>query len=439
MNTVATTLLTDRYMYLPERRITPAPDATFTGGITGVIDRFAAMLARGDLAEGALIIDPYAAARLDLPQNREQLGADHPAAEALRAAGWRVSGITEWTIIWAPNRPIVHMGIYRVIEPDRSPVILPEYSDTVEACERWRRLIGTVYHGTPGVAGISSIRELATAGARTKTPTWQPKETGPGDGYELTYELPGHEGGWRGVAPAADHHWLHGYDSKRMYLPAMGSVGLCPWALKPTGADVEWEPGLAGWWLCEFAPWQDDRLPDPAGYARPDHEGPRWVTAPTLALLHELMDEGVHGGYVVKDSYTGPAKRVLRTWAERQRAAWQAPEVAVIPDAADLPIRHAVRDALKACYREAAGMLNAPASRVRRPDWHFAIIAQARSNLWRRIRKVGNESGRWPSLIDVDNVFYSAASDDAVAECPAGLVIGDQHGQFTIKDSRRIA
>ena len=80
---------------------------------------------------------------------------------------------------------------------------------------------------------------------------------------------------------------------------------------------------------------------------------------------------------------------------------------------------------------------------VRRPDWHYAILAQARANLWRKMRRIGEQEKRWPLFIDVDNVWYSAVSDDPRAECPKGItLIGENEprglGKFTSKGTQRV-
>lgn len=459
MTATSTVLVTDTCMYLPGRQVRGTRPNTFDGGLPGFIGRIADRLTDDGLTEGVVMLDAYAAAALHLPATLGQIDdpADNPATIALRKAGWKVTRLREWTILYSAAmtrnqagwRPTIHLGVLPwIFEQDtsRCPLIARDHASTVQAFELWRELVGTPYHGTPGVAGISAMREQATAGERAKGPTWQPKQTGPRDGYERDYNDPSEGGSPDFLLPMemipSDHKYLIGYDAKRMYLAAMGSALVCPWTLKPTGADVEWTPELAGWWLITPAPWQDKRLPDPAGYPHKVDEDKRWVTAPTLSLIHELMDEGIHGGYVVHDSYTGPAKRVNRQWYERQRAAWKSPRIAPDPTALDYAARMPVQAALKACYRETNGMLNAPESRIKRPDWHFATIAQARSNLWRRIRRVGDRLDRWPLYINVDCLFYTAETSDAEAEAPTwvgakgkpeGIVIGDNPGQFTVK------
>jgi hypothetical protein len=101
-------------------------------------------------------------------------------------------------------------------------------------------------------------------------------------------------------------------------------------------------------------------------------------------------------------------------------------------------------------YRQGWGMLNKRTSRVHRPDWHYAVVAMARANLWRKLRQVGEKTDRWPLAIDVDNAWYSSPHedpDDAVSELqwphpttgePTGIVFADKLGAFSHKGSKRL-
>lgn len=443
-----TFLISDTLTYLPKRQTRPTPADAFELGLAGLTIRMSAALGGRGSAEGVVLLDAYAVARLGLPLDPAEVehGAeDHPAVVELREAGWKTAALRDWMILYAQDRPTLHVGVLPWINPDRSPLLqAADYASIVDAFERWHAIMGTAYHGTTGVAGISAVREHATAGTRgTRTPTWQPKETGPAEAYELDYHPPGRGRGsrlaFRGPEPDQGHDQLHGYDANRMYLAAYAQTPLAPWTLKHTN-ELEWSKDLAGWWLIEAEPWTDERLPDPVGYAAAEGDGPKWaedkglslkwVTAPTMQLLDQLREEGVHGGYRVYDSYTGPARRVLRPVGERLRELWTSPETATDAGAVDRPVRDAIQAAAKSAYRETWGMLNSPNSRVKRPDWHYSVLAQARANLWRRVRTVGEESGRWPAFIETDCLYYSTSEADPIASAPAGLPIGTGLGQF---------
>lgn len=448
-----TFLVSDTLTYLPNRRVSPTPTDAWDHGLAGLTLRMAAALTDRGAVEGVVLLDAYAVARLGLPVDPAEAdpGAEeHPTVVELREAGWRVAALRDWMILYAQGRPTLHVGVLPWINRDRSPLLSAgDYSSIVGAFETWHRIMGTAYHGTAGVAGISTVREHATAGGRGKThaPTWQPRETGPAEAYELDYYPPGGGRPAWSARPPAEHGWLHGYDANRMYLGAYEQTPLCPWTLKHTN-ETEWSSDLAGWWLIEPEEWTDPAMPDPLGYPRETGDGPkwatdagrtvRWATAPTMALLTQLREEGAHGGYKVLDSYTGPAKRVLRPVGERLKALWQSPETAPAPGAVDLAVRQAVQAAGKSAYRELWGMLNAPNSRVKRPDWHYSVLAQARANLWRRVRKIGEESGRYPTFIEVDCLYYSSAEADPIEAAPAGLPLGTGLGAFKFHKTLRL-
>lgn len=384
----------------------------------------------------------------------------HPVLAAARTAGWRCSALRAWTTYHTPDddpRATVHVGILPLLElaaqADRSvyPLLCSQWPDTLAAHRRWHELTGSAYHGTPGVAGMAVLRETADAGPgldkndRRKRPTWQPQapmvtigDTRHGlprtDAAELPYLLDH----WGRTEPGA--RVRVGYDARLMYLSAAGVVPLSPRALRNTGK-LSYRSDLAGWWLVDIAPWQlGAELPDPAGYSPVD--GPRWVTGPTLALLDELVAAGIHGGYEVADSWTcgtttartgryagqerGTARTVLKPWAERIRDSLYAEELTGVEALARAGFAYddtgrsdliATWTALKECYSRTIGMLNAPGTLVRRPDWHYAIIAQARTNLFRAMRKAAtktpeNPNPRYPLGIDTDLVWYSADTTD---------------------------
>lgn len=437
--------------YLPGDTAAPTPDGSLSRGLGALLARIQGRFT----GEGVLLLDGRAAVALGMPIGADQLGRDgiedHPVLTDARNAGWKASTLRAWTTYFAEGRAAVHVGILPAVDPARSPLVCPSPFDTLTAFSRWHDLVGTAYRGTPGTAGMAALRELADGG--NKGCTWQPAG-GPGNAAaEQDYKIDQ----WKGRLRKG-HRWRHGYDAFRMYLAAAGAVRLTPWTLRPGRAG--YSPELAGWWLVKIAPWQAAgvMLPDPAGYPTDDRDpaAPRWVTGPTLDLLDELAAEGIHGGYEVLESWTGPVigesnGRPLRPWADRLRDVGAAlPEPAervnlAVPAYDDAGVAHpdALAYAVKAAYRETWGLLGSSTSWVRRPDWHYAILAQARVNLWRKMRRIGRLENRWPLMVDVDNIWYSAETDDGTSECPEGLTLikpGDSKrlGKFVVKGSHPI-
>ncbi len=218
---------------------------------------------------------------------------------------------------------------------------------------------------------------------------------------------------------------------------------MAPWQLQPTGP-IPFDRKLSGWWLIDVPPWNDARMPDPAG------RGPlrRWVTTPTAVLLQELADQGLSGGFDVLDSYTGRGRRLFRGFAEMIESGYQATKLT------DPPVASALK---MAGAREVIGLMNTGAAKfsTHRPDWHGAVIGLARANLWRKLHRVGLQEGRWPyapplvewdtgrngqprrlATVDTDNVWYGSDNADPIAAAPRSFVLGDRLGQFKHKGSR---
>lgn len=452
--TGTTWLVSDQYTYLPGRRIVPSPADTWDMGLTGLTLRISQALSDRGADEGVLLLDAHSVHRAGLPVTLGDAegDTDHQALKELREAGWKAATLRPWIVLHAQGRPNLYVGFLPWINRANCPIITSDYASTVEAVQRWHCLLGTAFHATPGVSGISTVRAVATAGKRDRSPTWQPKQRGPEGAYELDYKLPNRDGSRPAFSRAIgeipeEHHYIHGYDSKRAYLGAFNSVLVSPWTLRNKGED--YSPDLAGWWLIELEEWTNELLPDPAGYPSGwEADGPkwaqdvgrnaRWVTTPTMALLTQLQGDGEHPGFTVHDSWTGPARRVLRPVGELFRDVWQDPTTQVDPSSPDLTVNAALQTSFKALYRETWGMLGSEKSRVTRPDWHFSILAQFRANLWRRLKAVGEKSGRWPVSIDTDNVFYSSAEADPFKAAPEGLPIGETLGKFWPKKTKEI-
>jgi hypothetical protein len=248
---------------------------------------------------------------------------------------------------------------------------------------------------------------------------------GPEDGYELDWT----DDDW---SRPLEQPYAHGYDATRMYLAAAQACEvLAPWKLVHTGKRV-FDPKRAGWWKVELGPWNDDRIPAPAGPG----ESVRWVTTPTLVLLQELQEAGgAFQSFEVIDSWTQVGKRLLRSWAETIESAYHAgkdlriPHVSTADDWTDGLL---ISSAAKAAYRETIGLLKPNAgpdsSPTYRPDWHYSLIAQSRSTLWRKVWAIGLAEDRWPLTIHVDHVWYGSDDADPEDSKPAGIALVNAKG-----------
>jgi hypothetical protein len=401
-------------------------------GLAPVLDRLATGF-RG-AGEGVVLLRGPAQRALGLPdgRNRDALEDDDQQAETLeriadscRAAGWRVSKIRPWTTFHGPNRPPIHIGMLTYLcDPGEYPFATNAVSflDRPYLHRAWRDLTGSAFRGTPGVAGTAILRDLAAL--QRQQPTWQPSEPGR-IGMELAYQLEH----WR--SPESDHGRLfeHGYDLNYMYLGAWVTAEVSAFGLRRTGA-IPFDRKRAGWWLVDIAPWNDPWLPDPAGYTGEDTSGARWVTTPTLALLEDLTAQGTHGGFEIHDSWTGPASRaVLQRSGEKIRDALYMLDSIDVEDL-DVPVHirtacPVLIGALKEAYRQAHGLMNREGGRCYRPDWYSAIVAQARSNLFRKLWTAYYQHGHRPLRVDVDNVWYASDSPDPVSCAPPNFKLAE--------------
>jgi hypothetical protein len=408
----------------PTRSVRLTPEDTWAQGLGALLTR----VARTMPGSGVLLLDRVAARHLRLP-----VGPEDPASQGLddaRAAGWLHGTVGAWTTFYAEDRPTVTVAVTSWPGIDRSPLIHVAASlDSVYRLSMWHRLTGTAWSGTPGVAGLKVFRSHAPtypmAGGKKGKPTFRHPDDQPwiGEAYELDFDIDD----W---ARPLTLPYAHGWDASRMYLAAANSCeSLAVWSLKHTGRKP-FDPTRAGWWKVELGPWNDDRIPAPAG---PGGPGPRWVTTPTLALLADLEHKGelAQQSFEVLDSWTAPGKRILRPWAETLEQTYQTArgmaEAKGDPFGKDQDAE-AVQRAVKGAYREAIGLLNRPGSAVYRPDWHYAVIAQARSNLWRRMWATGQAENRWPIEVKTDCVWYASESQEPAADKPAGIPVRNPRG-----------
>jgi hypothetical protein len=405
-------------------RVTPAD--TWSAGLGAFLNRVARLF---DGAEGVVVLGGGAVVDLKLPSGpgREVMEGFDDA----RAAGWMSGKPQPWTVFYGDNRPTLIVGLASWPDFARCDIVSPHPVDTVFRLKLWHELTGYAWRGSPGIAGMHILRETLPRypmkGARVR-PSMTMVE-GPDDGADA-YEADWTADDW---SRPLEHRYAHGYDATRMYLAAaQGCEALAPWRLHRTGRRT-FDPKLAGWWKVELGPWNDELLPAPSGPGGPV----RWVTTPTLALLDELQHAGgPFQAFEILDSWTAPGRRLLRPWADRIETAYRsARQVGTEVDdlwGVDQDGR-AVQKAAKAVYRETIGLLKpstGPGGPVYRSDWHYALIAYARSVLWRKAWAVGTREGLWPIEWDVDHLWYGSDSPDPATARPAGLPLVNARGEI---------
>lgn len=308
--------------------------------------------------------------------------------------------------------PTLPRGVDPDVDPDRFPFITLDPDAMRADLSRWRVVMGTEWFGTPGTAGADAL-EARVKASRTWRADWT-SGSGPFDRAAEAAYRPTH---WNRFGE--DGTYRHGYDVTRMYSTAAGTTEVSPGGLRR--GPRTFDKSLSGWWRVELSPWPWADLPDPAGYStRREHDGTaRWLTTPTVKLLDDLTDSGHYGGFSVLDSYVGKGRPIFREWNRDLEQLYRdgTPEM---------------RAAVKAAGRETIGLLNSPTYSTRRPDWHYAVIAQARANLFRKIRKAW-EDGAAPLAVDTDCVWYGSDDPDPVTARPAAFALGDGPGQLKHK------
>lgn len=404
---------------LPVDRRSCPPD-TFTGGLGSILDRMAA------IGAGTVVLSRPGMDSLGLPEGQpvhpdgRPAGLTvHPALDHARVTGWQCSGLRDYTIMTRTDHAPITLVMEGWLDRGRQPLSGLWFEDMTAAYALWQKVTGTTWRGTPGVAGTAVLADQYPA--RFGRPTWAPKERGPA----LAMEHPYRPEDWTGPFDLQTH--ISGLDATRMYQTAAGAVSVAGATLREYPGDVADHAAHAGWWEVELGEWTHPTLPNPAGY------GPatRPITTPTLLLLDELLDRAEKAApgafapclpYVVRRRWTAPARRLFRGWADLLEAAYAAPHVAEYDPVAARLVRRGAKDA----GRETIGLFNAPGHWMYRPDWHYAIIALARSNLFRKILSAVR-GGSVVHHIDTDCVWFAHGAG-RFPVLPNGFRLENQQG-----------
>ncbi|WP_375920482.1 telomere-associated protein Tap [Streptomyces sp. NPDC056405] len=203
---------------------------------------------------------------------------------------------------------------------------------------------------------------------------------------------------------------------------------------------------VPGAWYCDLThAVLDPRLPSPFTPTGQAPTGPAWYTTPTLAYAQEL-GMGVQPIEAYLRDETGP---YLTPWYERIRNAYLATMADLgvhekIPQADYLaamktlatadPALLGLLAALKATAKGGLGKLRegprgitAPYTRwpalnkpTWRPDIRAAVVSRARVTLHRKMRKMAEETGRYPLAVLADCALYPAHVPTALDVVPPG-------------------
>lgn len=209
------------------------------------------------------------------------------------------------------------------------------------------------------------------------------------------------------------HEWVHAYDRSGSYLAGVSSLdlGIGKPVHHPQGR--KFSKGIPGYWRVEIPESGDWRMPHPLDPRGKDVGKTRWVSTPALEFAIEQ-------GYApeILESWTWEEKaRILDPWYERIREARTSLDV-------DDPDSQIARDQIKAVYAPTIGMMGSSTHMSGRPGFaperRHMIVAKARTNILRRVHKIGQDTGRWPVAIVADTVLYTSPDPDPVSAWPGG-------------------
>jgi hypothetical protein len=223
--------------------------------------------------------------------------------------------------------------------------------------------------------------------------------------------------------------YAHGFDLNLAYLAALSSVSLGHGTPEHRTGGVDFDAKLPGYWFCQLdppgAPW-----PNPFGPTRGGEPGPAWHATPTVALAVENGQTPA-----ITEALVWPERdRYLRPMYERLSKA--RGQLLADPSPGAAGAYGLVKDVVHTFPGWLARSRRDDLVEWYRPEWAHAIIAQARTNFYRKLRKLGAA----PYLVDTDAAYYAADEPDpTVFAARVGLVLGGGLGQFKTAGSGLLA
>ncbi|MGW4954565.1 DUF927 domain-containing protein [Streptomyces parvulus] len=383
----------------------------------------------GQRDDGQVWIMPDVAARLGLPAEAPEEGSkparEHRALESARAAGWQIADLRAWMTAKRTAGRYLRISVAGWQDAFGCPLLdgEPAGAEVAFRIGEFAQSVGTLYHVSPQVTGVDLNETF-------KRKIQLPKDAAKPPRPALVRTL--EEAITWGRTPTAEERAMRNVvaaDASAMHVGAAQAVDLGIGPSRHIEGPTDFDPSTPGLWKVESLRWEEDpRLPNllTPGVQRGSGREPatRWFTTPTLkeaaAMGYEIRPVEAH----VWTERT----RYLNPWANRirdARARVLPPALEGDPDAA------AVLDAIKATYTRTLGYhASEKAGRYYYPYWWLAVVATARANLFRKLKKVADTEGRFPLAIATDWVAYATDAEQPDSALPAGLVVGRGLGQF---------
>jgi len=337
------------------------------------------------------------------------------ATRLLDEPEWRASELAPWTTWRRPGAPVLHVAFLGQLDPGRTPLFGSDdpHREIARRLAWFEHVTGGPFVMTPGVAAHMAIRRAFRAHGPGAQPYWGVKDVRVwDDDRNGCGDLIWHR---RPSRTEYELGWVHGFDLRAARLAAMGVAELA-WGRLAHKA-VPFDPALAGYWLIRARdvawPGVSRRLPPLVEAAR---DGTAWVTTP---IMKELMDRGCLPEHT--DAWTAPGRRFLREIAER----WDRARGAVAGAG------HGGERAVKALYREGAGLFASPGGSIHRPDWYHTIMDRQRVPVMRHTARIASEHNRRPVAVHTDCLWYASAQPShELAAAELGIKLGDGMGRF---------
>jgi len=355
------------------------------------------------------------------------------------------AGLAPWVNVWPAEKERAKTGV-AVVFPgweDRAP-----WSDAADgatllaALTSFADALGQDYYYSPTATAGQLIRRTAPAGGLSVVQDWP----------EPILARHASQGSWSRplTDEESDSVYVHRYDLNGAQLATFGGVYLGvgdpvhvgPLAIQLGDAGRWADRNTAGYWRLTTDPDSctvDSRLPDLLSpWRRAAEQGEdAWVDTPTLALLVEMgLSVEVAEGWAWSKS-----RRLLEPAYRRLRDA----RATLLSQRDTCPAAQVAYQALGGVYKRQIGAFartdgpRGDTDLLYRPDFRDSIIGLASANMYRRLRKIAQGSGRFPLATYVDAVFYTSDESDPVAAAPPGLILGSWLGEWKWEASAPLA
>lgn len=376
-----------------------------------------------------------AAAAADREKVAREVTAGSAAVSDAIAAGYSLGGKTplalgRWTRAWQGSEKAVWVVLLAAMSTDSADVpLMAGDPDHATLARRVGLLAGALGHPYQ-LSGSTTGLDLMTA------TRWRDREklfpvVDPIVPATMNIEA---DISWSRKPTAAEleHEFIHAYDRSGSYLAGVSGLELGVGASEHHPEGTAFAAKVPGYWRIEIPESGDWRMPNPLDPRGVNAGKTRWVTTPGLEFA-------VEQGYqpTIVEAFTWAERsRIFDPWYERIRDAREQLDI----DDVDSQI---ARDQLKAIYAPTIGMLGSQIHMAGRagfaPERRHMIVAKARTNILRRVAKIGQDTDRWPVAIIADTVLYTSPEADPVTAWPGGPEwLGRALGRYKVEGSGRL-